>query len=77
MGNTRYEINLIISDLENVINELYDIASGLRNSNNFENIGNVECTESLEKIAEQYRYVIRKMHAIDESKLAEGYSQEV
>jgi len=71
MGNTRYEINVIRNELNQVVNELNNIADEL--NRNFKGIGSENCANCLEKVADQYAYVIKKINTIDENKIAEEY----
>lgn len=66
-----YELENIKWQLDQVIKELDDIAWNV--NYNFTNIGNDLCAQCIWNVAEQYRYVRRKLDNIDTSRVAQGY----
>lgn len=66
-----YELENIKWQLDQVIKELDDIAWNV--NYNFTNIGNYLCAQCIWNVAEQYRYVRRKLDNIDTSRVAQGY----
>lgn len=63
------ELYAIKQELQSVINEIESIASGI--NRDFEGIGNEKCASRLNKIADHYQYVRRKLNNIDTSKVKE------
>jgi hypothetical protein len=59
---TRRELESIGIELKNVINELNNIAFGVRAD--FTGIGNEHCATSIIKVSDQYRWVKRKLDQI-------------
>ncbi len=73
MANGNHELYLIKSELQSIINELENIASGI--NRDFEGIGNEKCASRVNDIADHYRYVKRKLNNIDTSKISEKFAK--
>ena len=71
-ANSQYELYLIKQELQSIINELDDIAYGLKI--NFSNIGNEEAAACVSRVADKYRIVRRKLDNIDTNKVTEEYA---
>lgn len=71
-SNAQYEVYLIKKELQNIINELDDIAYSIRY--NFTNIGNENAASCVSKVADSYRTVKRKLENMDTSKVTEEYA---
>jgi len=61
-ASTRRELNNIASELQSIINELEDIADGIQYD--FKNIGNERCSQVVERVAERYRDVKKRINNI-------------
>ena len=61
-ASTRRELDDIQSELQSIINELSNIAVGIRTD--FKNIGNDRCAQAIERVADQYRTVKRRLYNI-------------
>lgn len=61
-ASTRRELSNIKTELQSIINELDNIAVGLKTD--FKNIGNDRCAQAVTKVADQYRTVKRKLNNI-------------
>jgi hypothetical protein len=59
---TRSELNRIASDLQLIINELSEIAHGLRSD--FQNIGNERCAQAIEAARDKYTSVRNDVNRI-------------
>ena len=68
-ASEQYEFESIKRELQSIINELDSIAWGI--NRNFTGIGNERCAQSIYSIADDYRYVKRKLNRIDTSKMSE------
>lgn len=68
-ASEQYEFESIKRELQSIIKELDNIAYGVRR--NFTGIGNDRCAQSIYSIADDYRYVKRKLDKIDTSKMSE------
>lgn len=66
-----YELENIKWQLNNVINELDDIAYWVNTE--FKNIGAENCATCIWNVADQYRYVKSRLENIDTTRLADGY----
>lgn len=71
-ANSEHELYLIKRELQSIINELDNIAYGIRRD--FSNIGNEQAAACVSKVAEKYRTVKRKLDNIDTSKVTEEYA---
>ena len=71
-ANSKYELYLIKQELQSVINELDDIANGIKRD--FANIGNEQCAACVKRVADKYRTVKRKLDNIDTSKVTEEFA---
>lgn len=70
-ANSQYELYLIKQELQSIINELDDIAKGVRRD--FSNIGNEQCAQCVTRVADNYRTAKRKLDNIDTSKVTEEF----
>lgn len=61
--NVQNEINSMCRELQSIINELDEIANGVRGD--FIGIGNNRCASSIEDVADKYRNVKRRLQNID------------
>jgi hypothetical protein len=52
----------IVIELTGIIKELEDIADGLKRD--FKNIGNIYCASAVNKVAENYRVVLKQLRSI-------------
>lgn len=57
------ELNSIKRELQQIINELDSISTGVRND--FANIGNNKCATRIKEVANNYRSVLRKLNSLD------------
>ena len=71
-ANSQYELYLIKQELQSIINELDDIANGLKN--NFANIGNEQAAACVSRVADKYRVAKRKLDNIDTNKVTDEYA---
>lgn len=62
-ANAKYELYLIKRELSSIINELNDIAYGVRRD--FTGIGNGRCATSISGSASHYRDVLRQLERMD------------
>lgn len=67
------ELYQIKRELLEVINELDDIAQGVRRD--FIGIGNEQCAQCIANAAAQYRMVKRKLDNMDTSKITEEFAK--
>ncbi len=70
----RSELNSIISELNSIIAELDSISSGVRND--FRNIGNDRCADSIDSVANKYRYVRKKLNNMDTETVTEWFANQ-
>lgn len=59
------ELNSIKAELRSIINELDNIADGIRGD--FKNIGNDKCANCIDKVKSEYNSVLRKLNNINAS----------
>lgn len=59
----QYELESIKRELQSIINELDSISNGVKR--NFAGIGNDRCASSISSIANDYRYVKKRLDRID------------
>lgn len=52
----------IVLELISIIKELEDIADGLKRD--FKSIGNIHCANAVNKVADNYRVVLKQMRSI-------------
>lgn len=71
-ANSQYELYLIKQELQSIINELDDVANGIKR--NFSNIGNEQCAACVTRVADKYRIVKRKLDNIDTSKVTKEFA---
>lgn len=71
-SNDQYELYLIRTELQSIINELDDIAYGIRR--NFTNIGNENAASCVSRVADTYRIAKRKLENMDTSKVTDEYA---
>lgn len=71
-ANAQYELYLIKKELQGIINELDDVASGIKKD--FVNIGNEQCAACISRVADKYRIVKRKLDNIDTNKVTEEFA---
>ena len=71
-SNSQYELYLIKRELQSIINELDDIAYGIRR--NFSNIGEDQAASCVSRVADKYRIAIRKLDNIDTNKVTDEYA---
>lgn len=71
-ANSQYELYSIKQELQSIINELDDIAKGIKKS--FTNIGNEQCAACATRVADKYRAAKRKLNNIDTSKVTEAFA---
>jgi hypothetical protein len=67
------DLYLIKQELQNIINEMDNIANGIYSD--FEGIGNDKCFSKLNKLAEHYRNVKKKLNHIDTSKVTAQFAK--
>ena len=67
------ELESIKKELNSIINELESISNGVRKD--FIGIGNDKCADCIDKVVNQYYYVIRKLNNLDTSTVTESYAQ--
>lgn len=65
------ELNAIRNEIASIILELDSIADGVRRD--FVGIGNDKCAQSLDKAANNYRYVKRQLDNLDLVTTVEGF----
>lgn len=70
--NSQYELYLIKQELQSILNELDDVANGIKR--NFSNIGNEQCAACVTRVADKYRIVKRKLDNIDTSKVTKEFA---
>jgi archaellum component FlaC len=63
----------IKQEIQTIINELEHISDGI--NRDFEGIGNARCASSVNRIAEHYKHVKRKLNNIDTSKVTEQFAK--
>ena len=71
-ANAQRELHEIKFELNNIINEMRNISSGVRRD--FSGIGNEKCSDSINRVIDQYVYVQRKLNNIDTSAVTEEYA---
>lgn len=71
-ANSQYELYLIERELQSIINELEDIAQGLRND--FSNIGNEQAATCVLKVAEKYARARHKLDNIDTKRVTAEFT---
>ena len=71
-ANAQRELYEIKIELRNIINEMRSISSGVRRD--FSGIGNEKCSDSINKVIDQYTYVQRKLDNIDTSTVTEEFA---
>ena len=71
-ANSEYELYLIKRELQNIINELDDIAYDIRRD--FSNIGEDQAAACVSRVAEKYRLAKRKLDNIDTKKVTDEYA---
>lgn len=71
-ANSQYELYLIKQELQSIINELDDVAKGIKKD--FTNIGNEQCAACVTRVADKYRTAKRKLDNIDTSKVTEEFA---
>lgn len=74
-ASAKAELNSIISELNSIITELNNISDGVKND--FKNIGNNSCSQCIDRVSNQYSYVVKRLNKIDTNKLAEGFGNAV
>ena len=72
-SKTQYEFATIKTEFQNVIDELHSLADSVRS--NFCGIGNEKCAVSLQKAADYYTEVKRKLNKIDTSAVTEEFAE--
>ena len=70
--NTQRELYEIKIELRNIINEMRSISSGVRRD--FSGLGNEKCSDSINRVIDQYTYVQSKLNNIDTSAVMEEYA---
>lgn len=58
-NTTKQEIESIKSDLQSIVNDLRNVAQEIRLE--FRGIGNHQCAQAVEKVAEKYDRIKRKL----------------
>lgn len=71
--HAQQELYLIKRELQQIINELESIASGI--GGGFEGIGQEKCASRIYQVADHYRYVSGKLNNIDTSKVTESFAK--
>ena len=71
--DARAELASIKQELSSIITELDSIADGVRSD--FVGIGNEQCASCIDRVADQYRYVKRKLDNMDTSTVTESYAK--
>ena len=66
------ELRLIKIELQNIIYEMRNIASGVRGG--FSGIGNEKCANTITNVADHYDYVKRKLNNIDTNDVTEEFA---
>ena len=61
-ASARSEVASIRAELQSIINELYDIAAGVRAD--FRGIGTEHCAKGILRVADQYNWVKRQLDSI-------------
>lgn len=72
-ASARAELASIKRELNSIISELDSISSGVRRD--FVGIGNDQCANCIDRVANQYRYVKRKLDNMDTSTVTESYAR--
>ncbi len=72
-AKSQYELYLIKQELQSIINELDDVASGIKKD--FCNIGNEQAAACVYKVAEKYRTAKRSLEKIDTKKVKQEYAK--
>ena len=72
-SGARNELNAIIRELNAIISELEDISNGVRND--FQNIGNEQCADCIDKVLNNYYTVRKKLNNMDTSTVTESFAQ--
>jgi len=70
---SQQQLNAIKKDLQSIINELEDIAKGIKKD--FEGIGNELCASAISAEVERYREAKQKLDKIDIEKIKEEHAQ--
>jgi hypothetical protein len=71
-ANSQHELYLIKSELQSIIDELYNISNGVRQD--FDGIGNDQCANSIAKAATHYETVKNKLNAMNLSVVTEEFA---
>ena len=71
-ASARNELNRIIYELSSIISELDSISTGVRRD--FKNIGNARCADSIDSVANKYRYVKRRLNNMDTETVTEWFA---
>jgi hypothetical protein len=61
-SQAQQELYLVKQELQAIINELEQIAAEIVHE--FEGIGSEQCTSAIQRAADQYRYVNRKLSSV-------------
>ena len=69
---SRLELEYIKKELRSIISELDSISDGIRKD--FTGIGNVQCANCIDRVANQYRAVKRKLDNLDTSAVTDSYT---
>lgn len=70
--SARSELASIKAELNSIINELDSISRGVRND--FTGIGNVQCASCIDRVANQYRIVKRKLDHLDTTTVTQSFA---
>ena len=72
-ASARAELASIKRELDSIIRELDDISGGIRRD--FVGIGNDQCSNCIDRVTNQYRWVKRKLDNMDTSTVTESYAK--
>ena len=70
---SQQQLNVIKQDLQSIIDELEDIARGIKKD--FEGIGNEQCASVISEEAKRYLEAKQKLDKIDIDKIKEEHAQ--
>lgn len=71
-ANAQYELYQIKTELQSIIDELYNISGGIKND--FEGIGNIQCSNSIVKVINQCKKAKTKLNSMNLTAVTEEFA---
>ena len=71
-GNGYQELENIKNELNNIINELAAVSDRIRQD--FKNVGNTRCADSIDSVVEKYKSALKTLKSISSDDLDRAYS---